>query len=113
MGDLGQAEPGRARGDDEVAGEHDLEATAEGGALDRCDQRLAPPTYEMMPYSPAPRRGVVTTGGQVTARTEHVGAAGQNAGQKALIVVELVEGVIESVGRRPDRWRSASRSDPG
>ena len=42
--DLGQAEAGRARGDDEVAGQDDLEAAAEGRPLDRGDQRLAAPT---------------------------------------------------------------------
>ena len=98
--DLGQAEPGRARGDDEVAREHDLEAAAEGGTLDRCDKRLAPPTSDDAVLATA-RRGVVTTGGQVAARTEHVGAAGQDPGPEVLIVVELVEGVIESVRRRP------------
>ena len=39
--DLGDAEPGAPRGDDEVAGQRDLEAAGDREALDRRDERLA------------------------------------------------------------------------
>ena len=44
--DLRQAEARRARGDDQIAGEDDLESSAEGRALDRGDQRLAAPAAD-------------------------------------------------------------------
>ena len=98
--DLGQAEPGRARRDDEIAGEDDLQPAAEGGTLDRGDQRFAAAAPDDAVLTAALRH-VVAAGGQVTPRTEDVGVAGQDAGPQVLIVVELVEGVVERVGHRP------------
>src|ERR1700736_594224 len=58
---LGQPEPGRRGGHDEIAGEHDLEAAAEGVPLHRGDQRLGGPVLDH-PGEPAPGYPRVITG---------------------------------------------------
>jgi hypothetical protein len=70
---LGQREAGAARGDDEIAREHDLEAAAEGEPLERGDQRLGAPAPHDAVGSAALGR-VLEPVAQVAARGEHVGA---------------------------------------
>ena len=98
--DFGQAEPGRARRDDEIAGEGDLQPAAQGGTLDGGDQRFAAAAADDAVLTAALRH-VVAAGGQVTSRTEDIGVPREDAGPQVSIVVELVEGVVERVGHRP------------
>ena len=97
---LGQPEPGGSCGDDEVAGEHDLEATAQGGTLDRRDERLAAPAPDDAVLA-APAGDVVTAGRQVAPGTEHVPRAGQDPRPELVVVVQFVQGRIERVGHGP------------
>ncbi len=86
-----------ARRDDEVAGQHDLEAAPEGGALHGGDQGLAAsPPYEAV--LAAPGRDVVAARGQVAAGAEHLPGAGEDAHPQLVVVVELVERIVELVG---------------
>jgi len=98
-----QREVGPAGGDHQVAGKRQLEAAADGGPLDRRDDRLdrAPPDEAVLA---APAGGLPGAGQQVAAGAEHWPGRGEHRGPQARIVFELVEGRAQPGGhRRIDR----------
>ena len=91
--DLGDAEAGVARGDDQVADERDLEAAGDGEALDRRDQRLRGGALRDPGEAAVP--DVRALAGderlQVHAGAERAAGAGEHADPQLVVAVELVE----------------------
>src|SRR5918998_1169253 len=100
--DLGDAERGGRRGDDEVAGQHDLGAAGEGGTVDRGDDRLgALPLGDAAEAAPfgLQRAGVAGVDLlEIGARAEHGGLTGEDAHPDAVVGLDLVDGVLDALG---------------
>jgi hypothetical protein len=107
--DLGQPEGGRFRGNADVRGLQDLRAARQGVALHGGDQRLAEPAGSQHPAERQVRasdlvgepiitgRPVGRHGGQVGARTEVAAGAGQDGNPDAVIGVDGVPHLRQTV----------------
>ena len=100
--DLGDAELGLAGGDDEVAGQRDLEPAGDGEALDRRDERLARGALgdAREPAVAHPRALAAHEGLEIHAGAEARAGAGDDADRKVALGVELVERRRHPFGQR-------------
>ena len=94
--DLGQSETSRPRRNDEIAGEDDLEPTAQGGAFDGRHQRLAPHSTNDAVFAAA-FGDVVAVAGEVAAGAEDRIGSSQHARPERIVVIELIQRRIELV----------------
>ena len=86
--------------DDEVAGEGDLETATEGHALDRRDEGLSAVASDH-PVFASSIGDVVAPGRQVAPGAEHRSGAGQHPRPELVVVIELVQCVVDGVGKGP------------
>ncbi len=95
---LGEREPGCRRGDDQIAGERDLEATTERDSLDRGDKRLDPPSPDepVLPAAFGSRTSAIL---QIGSGAEHRLRAGEYADPQGRIIIEPVERRVDTQGR--------------
>jgi hypothetical protein len=91
---LGEPPAGVAGGHDHVAGNGDLEPTAQGQPLNCGDQWLLPPAADDAVLAPSQRR-LARPFLQIGAGREHLIAAAEHANPEVVVVVELVEGGVD------------------
>ena len=98
----GIAEPGPARGDDQVAGQRDLEPAGDREALDRGDERLARRALDDAREAAVadPRALAGDEGLEVHAGAEARARAGEDADREVAVGVELVERRGDPLGQR-------------